>query len=484
VPDTSIPVTTTPRYLGVILDPSLSFSEHIDRIVTRARKRLNILKVIAGKDWGANAEVLSLTYKALIRPLLEYAIPAWCSASPSQLEKLDRVQYSAARIICGLRNTCPTNIAEFEANLLPLACRRTIQLEDFILKRKQTSAYHRTGAYINKWTKTNRIKKQSPMDIVQTLGTLAKPVTTTHTITTNPPHQKNPEIRSKLNLDESFIKKDTTATKMRSLGEKMIQDLPRNSSIAYTDGSALSTGQSGSGAHIILPNRVINLCTRNPNWSSNYRAELTAIENSLQSAIGNECSSQNLFIISDSQSAIQSVKQCFNSRDNQLHRIAQLIQRISNSTQIHLHWIPSHVGIHGNEVADTLARQGTVKEIDHNHKDLSAQEYKSLSFKRANKEWRASIKHDWYSEKTPGATIQMSLSRADQSIISRFKTGHLRRMEFHLGHKTYPTCAKCSQQPASPQHILDCLQMSKEWLYERPKEVIQKLEEYGLKEMV
>src|SRR5438093_13118365 len=60
--NTIIPVVTTPKYLGVTLDPALSFSQHIDNVVTRAKKRLNLLKCISGKDWGANAQTLRITY--------------------------------------------------------------------------------------------------------------------------------------------------------------------------------------------------------------------------------------------------------------------------------------------------------------------------------------------------------------------------------------------------------------------------------------
>ncbi|GFV94100.1 putative RNA-directed DNA polymerase from transposon BS [Trichonephila clavipes] len=65
-------------------------------------------------------------YISLIRPILEYGDPVYCSASVTNLQKLEKVQLSAARIITGLKNTCPRDIELFEADLQPLNLRRRI----------------------------------------------------------------------------------------------------------------------------------------------------------------------------------------------------------------------------------------------------------------------------------------------------------------------------------------------------------------------
>ncbi|GFY11172.1 reverse transcriptase domain-containing protein [Trichonephila clavipes] len=109
-----------PKYLGYVLDPEWSSHTHIDHIVSKCRKLLSILKFIAGKDWGAEAVTLRDTYLALIRPILEYGFPVYCCASATSLEKLEKIQLGAARIITGLRRSCPKEIVLFEADLQPL----------------------------------------------------------------------------------------------------------------------------------------------------------------------------------------------------------------------------------------------------------------------------------------------------------------------------------------------------------------------------
>ncbi|GFW08190.1 probable RNA-directed DNA polymerase from transposon BS [Trichonephila clavipes] len=57
------------KYLGFILDPEILGNKHIDNIVFKARKRLNILRYISGRDWGADAGTLRNTHISLIRPI-------------------------------------------------------------------------------------------------------------------------------------------------------------------------------------------------------------------------------------------------------------------------------------------------------------------------------------------------------------------------------------------------------------------------------
>ncbi|GFV47741.1 uncharacterized protein TNCV_4308191 [Trichonephila clavipes] len=85
---------------------------------------LKILEYIAGKDWGADAVILRNTNMALIRPILEYGFLVYGCASVTNLDKLEKIQLSAAIIITGLRRSCPREIVLLEADLPPLRDRR------------------------------------------------------------------------------------------------------------------------------------------------------------------------------------------------------------------------------------------------------------------------------------------------------------------------------------------------------------------------
>ncbi|GFS34604.1 uncharacterized protein TNIN_289351 [Trichonephila inaurata madagascariensis] len=68
-------------------------------------------------------------------------------ASASNLDKLERVQLSAARVIPGLRNSCPRDIVFYEAALQPLRliCRHL--LDKYFAKLISYGDQHRTSSY-------------------------------------------------------------------------------------------------------------------------------------------------------------------------------------------------------------------------------------------------------------------------------------------------------------------------------------------------
>lgn len=59
----------TPRYLGIMLDPTLTFNEHLDKTRKKVRSRVNLIQKLSDTGWGADAKTLrtaalALTYSA------------------------------------------------------------------------------------------------------------------------------------------------------------------------------------------------------------------------------------------------------------------------------------------------------------------------------------------------------------------------------------------------------------------------------------
>ncbi|GFW70600.1 RNase H domain-containing protein [Trichonephila clavipes] len=58
--------------------------------------------------------------------------------------------------------------------------------------------------------------------------------------------------------------------------------------------------------------------------------------------------------------------------------------------------------------------------------------------------------------------------------------GHLQTLTFRDGNKVLPTCVRCSACQSSPEHILDCLGLSKQNHYEDPLIVLDFLRVNGI----
>ena len=86
------------KFLGVTFDASNNFSEHIDDIMTRAKKRLNLLKALRGQSWGASPETLLYSYRTYIRPLLEYSCILFAHSNDSILKRIQSIETQAIKI--------------------------------------------------------------------------------------------------------------------------------------------------------------------------------------------------------------------------------------------------------------------------------------------------------------------------------------------------------------------------------------------------
>ena len=77
ISDSEIPLVHSPKLLGVSLDTFFSFNKHCVQVANRVSKRNNVLKALAGTNWGQQKETLLMTYKALGRSIANYAAPVW-----------------------------------------------------------------------------------------------------------------------------------------------------------------------------------------------------------------------------------------------------------------------------------------------------------------------------------------------------------------------------------------------------------------------
>ena len=100
--DTQLPLERSPKILGVIMDPSLSFHRHCNYVSYRIDKRKNMLKALAGSSWGQDKETLLLTYNALWKSNASYAAPVWSTnASDSSFKKIQTALNEALRTATG-----------------------------------------------------------------------------------------------------------------------------------------------------------------------------------------------------------------------------------------------------------------------------------------------------------------------------------------------------------------------------------------------
>ena len=110
------------KYLGVTLSSNMEFSEHVSNKIKKATQVLGLLKRTL---WNAPQRAKLLAYKAMCRPILEYASVVWDPHLKKHIYNIEMVQNRAIRFIASIKGR-DTSITEVRntLGLETLECRR------------------------------------------------------------------------------------------------------------------------------------------------------------------------------------------------------------------------------------------------------------------------------------------------------------------------------------------------------------------------
>ncbi|GBL88395.1 hypothetical protein AVEN_103045-1 [Araneus ventricosus] len=147
--------------------------------------------------------------------------------------------------------------------------------------------------------------------------------------------------------------------------------------------------------------------------------------------------------------------------------ILNKLKSLSASYRIHLQWIPSHVNIRGNEIADALAKAGA-DDVSVPSVPLTYLELFSRAKSRNKTIWLIPPVHHRYQGSRPGGCLSIDCTRHDQATLTRFLSGHIRSLTFYDNSKCFEICPKCTAKQATPDHILACLGLSQQDLISNP----------------
>lgn len=96
-----IPQQNDYKYLGIHLDRRLTWSKHIDSKKVQIKLKANSMGWLIGPHSNLRLEYKVLIYKSIIKPIWTYGIQMWGTATPSNVEKLQRSQSKVLRTITG-----------------------------------------------------------------------------------------------------------------------------------------------------------------------------------------------------------------------------------------------------------------------------------------------------------------------------------------------------------------------------------------------
>uniref|UniRef100_A0A2S2Q8Z5 RNA-directed DNA polymerase from mobile element jockey n=1 Tax=Sipha flava TaxID=143950 RepID=A0A2S2Q8Z5_9HEMI len=125
--------TDYPVYLSVTLDRTLTFKEHCSKTKMKVQARNNLLRKLAGSQWGAQPHTMRTTGIALCFSTREYACPVWSQSKHAK--NVSVALNDTCRIITGCLRPTPTHKLYLLAGIAPPEIRRRVTTD--IEKTKQ-----------------------------------------------------------------------------------------------------------------------------------------------------------------------------------------------------------------------------------------------------------------------------------------------------------------------------------------------------------
>ena len=110
------------KYLGIIFDKRLSWTEHIKTQAKKAKAALMVSKRMVGKHWGLNPKTTHWAYTAIVRPLLTYGAIIWAPGINKKGNNLilTRIQRLACKMVTSGMHSTPTAGMEILLELRPI----------------------------------------------------------------------------------------------------------------------------------------------------------------------------------------------------------------------------------------------------------------------------------------------------------------------------------------------------------------------------
>lgn len=442
------------KYLGVFIDRSLSFGMHTRDVCHRVAERINMIKIISNIRSGGHPQSMLLVYQALVRSIVEYCSSAFNNCASTYKEKIQRTLNQALRRATGCSKTTPINTLLAISAQMPWKIRSNYIAGREIAKHTayRNAVYEQlNGAIDNDWPTDclTFIEKQyiQNIDLFSNIYPIMRVFNPIDDV----------EIESQLE-NSTLTKNNCSETALRQSALFTMNGKYRDRPRVFTDASRYEN-TCAIGVYIEFSKTRIAEKLQNP--TSIMTAELLAIQKATE--LLEQMEVMNAVIFTDSKSSCETLLRSKNAKYRSVPE-EEILQRCSRF-RIAVQWIPSHVGLGGNEIADTLAKEGLNREQVVDNKILLDDAYlqlKEISMKESN---------DWYSEYSQEKgkkffaiqdTFQAkpwfhktTLNKDEVRTLNRILAGHdYSKYWLHKMKIEEDECCYLCQEPETAEHLI------------------------------
>lgn len=439
------------KHLGIILDHHLTWTPHIKAATRKAQNSLAQCRRAVGLNWGVTPKSMMWLYKAVIRPIIEYACLIWNPALKLGVTQklLSKLQRAALLSITGAYPSTPTRALEVLLNIPPL---------HIFLLGSATQMAHALRVK-GCWEGDKRI-----------IGNAKSHIDTANRLLNESPVFKLPvdKLKEPVRIhDRPFKVEIPKRESYQGAGPEFDKDLV-DEIYCFTDGSKTDKG-TGVGIVINGTDVTKNISIPFCQLASVYQMEVAAISILSRELIQSGVTNKTVLIFTDSQAAAMALS------GNRVYtkgtwECIESLKALSSTNRVIIKWIPAHRGFKGNEAADTLAKKGSDGPFVGPTPSLPISlstvkgEVKEIASRKNAQEWRArndcrQTKMFLPSPRPEAVEELMGLRRPELRDVIQIITGHANLARHrHLSGKTAsPLCRFCrSEEETASHHIARC----------------------------
>lgn len=443
LPQRSIEPSSTTRYLGVVIDQSLTWKAQQSHAVEKGTKWASQIRRLAKPSWGISPKHARRLYISVAIPRILYAADVWCVPSRSErsrasrygpakaLDQITTIQRAGAIAITGGLRTSATDALNAHAHLLPAELLVSKWCHRALTRMATLPKDHPLHALL-KHRRTRKTKKhRSPIHhLLRWFKLDVKAI------------EKIPStFRDPTKVGKSPLKLSIAGSREESIEETMNAEEELQ---VFSDGSALE-GQVGAAAVLMLKGEHVQTLHYHLGSQAEHtvhEAELVGILLAIHMLNAAKYRKKSSMIGVDNQAAIKAFESELRSPGHHLARetlrIAAKIEKQRKKKIPHkksattIRWTAGHEGLVGNELADKEAKEaakGRTSETKHLPRYLrkplltNPAAIKMAHAEKLKEKWKT----DWKSTKRGKDTSEIDRSTPSSRFLNTISNPKLSR---------------------------------------------------------
>ena len=358
----------SPRLLGVHLDRTLCFAKHVDVIRKKVGKKCRMVGAVANTKWGWKKKELVRLYNTQVRPVFDYGAPSWQPwISDSNVGRLEASNNKALRMITG--QSRDTHIPSLQAESGICSYGTIIKRNTLIAKEKalRCPENHPSRVAAEGGTKQRLKVRYGFRKKAEVLSECLPPEAEKREMFDMErviPWESGNDLLITA-AEKGSSKKATSDNVLRGRTLDTIRETNADV-VIYTDGSCDAGIRKGGSAAVITrgdpesPEIITTRMKRGKEITCSYEEEVEAMKLALAWMENEATPNSKILICTDSNSLCDALT---NPSEIELEKLYHALAALQVDLQIR--WVPAHVNIPGNELADQAAKQATGLESPH-----------------------------------------------------------------------------------------------------------------------